>query len=545
MVDSERPSLVSRYYASEKLVLLIALLLGFWHAFTLQGPVSLPVINVTLADSRHVPLAVTLLLVISITFLIIEWKQSDLAARSHTLARFRYALVLLFAFGALWLTIPTLTEHTQFAEVPRFWYVVYVLIGLSLGPFLSVIILASLMIRSREEARQLNLRRVPVASQSQYVAWTPVFLALFAVYFLTFRYAPKPMFFAGPALTTVALVLALIDNLGLVFPSRDKRGRKIGYRDKLVRLKEIHSRHDYAYQLSHYRPKIDTQAASSPRELQESIRKHFAVQVRGKVDLRTRTLDQFTIEIVPINIGASSHEPENVTVKIALPNGGDDGVRVQVWPKDQDPPRDVLNLRLTIEALERHAQEFLRGNAADRWLSVDIARYAINGAVDEILQKAKPPSLLDAVGAGMQEVVAERLATGENPNEQGAGGWSPLLLATAHGYAQIVEMLLKRGANPDVSNLRQITPLMFAARYGHLPIAKLLIDFGALVNLQDEYGDTALNVAVRYGHEPLVRLLLKNRADVAITNRQNETALQIAYKTGHGSIARMLRKTTK
>lgn len=540
MTDATKTSLVGRYYAYEKLTLVVALLSIFRTVFELDDTINLPVLNLRLREPGHLLVVSTTVLLLCLTFTSIEWKQSSRDARRHALSRLRFGLTLGVALAALWMSLPALTAGTSLAGVSRSWYVAYVFLGLGVGELLSVLALSTLMIQSKEEALKVGLPRVPVATRCQYLVWSPVLAVLLLAYFLANHYAPVPLLMVAPFLTGLPAVLLLLSLAKRLFFGRDETGKRVQYRTVVSRLKEIHSMHDYFYLLSARRPSIIPPASASPAALQQSIREHFADD-SGTVGLRTQTLEEFHIEFYAKDGNAENRTPENRGVRIEVSSRSAKGLRVRVWPKEKkNAPRWSRELVLRREMLERHGENFVSERGDCEFTEGDLARYMIDESVKETLQEQVQSPLLAAASCGRQDLVEELVAGGQDVNERTAYGWTPLLMASAHGYPEMAKYLLEKGANPDISNVHGITPLMYAARYGNVPIARLLIEFGASLDVQDVYGDTALAVATRTGHEEVVRLLLEKGADREIGNRRGEKPLDQAYRVGYGNIARLL-----
>lgn len=539
-------SLVGRYYSAEKLTLLTGLILILGEAVGLDNMNRVPFLNVELRDPGKFILASTIVLLASVVFAVIEWKQSSEIARRNGLSRLRFGATLGVAFLALWLNLPTLTKKTSLVGIPRPWYGGYLALGLGIGMCLSILIFATLMIRTKDETIRLALPRVPVATRSQYIVWGPVLVALISVYVVANKYAPLAILPLAPWLTGLPILALLLGDVTNLFLGRDATGKIVSYRERLARLKEIHSMHDYFYLLnaqgSQAVSSVKVPASANPQELQEAIREHFAAD-SGNIEFRTQTLEEFEIRFYPKDSDGKNQTPENLGVAVQLADPSANGVRVRVLPKGkEDDPEYVKELTVRPEMLEQHASEFLLANRGRGFTMTQLLSHAINRSVVETLEQEVRFPLYAAACIGRQDLVEELLGKGRDVNERAAYGWTPLLMASAQGYQKMVKLMLERGANPDIPNVHGITPLMYAARYGNVPIANSLIDFGASRDLQDVYGDTALTVAVRSGHKAMVRLLLSKGANAEIRNRDGQTPLDLAYKLGQGRIARLLRR---
>ena len=545
MNKKEDNSLVVRYYTSEKLTLVIGLLLIFWHVLGIQDPMTVPLLNIKLHDPNKFSLATTLVLLILVTFTVIEWKQSSESARQYGLSRIRFVVTLIIASVSLWMTLPILTKETSLANVPRVWYLCYLALGVGIGTFSLLLAFSTLMIRSKEEARRLDLPRIPMATRSQYMAGGPILLVLLAGFYVMNHYAPLTLLPLTSWLTGLPIVLFLIRDVSDLLFHRDEEGNRVSYQERIAQFKEIHSQHDYLYVLNCHGNQaiaaIDIPTKAGPNKIQKAIRQHFAKD-SGNMELRIQTLENFNVRIFPKANNPENDAPENHGVVIERPDPKAAGLRVRVWPKKEDPPRNVKELTLGFDILARHLDEFIYSHKTGNCETTELVRYALNRSVEETLKQEIEFPLHAAVTMGRQDAVEEYLSQGIDVNERATYGWTPLLMATAQGYPKLVRCMLDYGANPDIPNLNGITPLMYAARYGNIEIAKSLVDFGAAINQQDVFGDTALAVAVQNGHESIARMLLSKKASVSTRNIEEETPLDLAYKRRQGKIARLLRQ---
>lgn len=149
----------------------------------------------------------------------------------------------------------------------------------------------------------------------------------------------------------------------------------------------------------------------------------------------------------------------------------------------------------------------------------------------------KPKTLIDAAAQGNIESVQTFLESGENANQFGSFGRTPLMAAAEQGHYDIVKVLLEKGANPAITrdyfdktalhlalekrhiqiaklllqhnadidalyrgvHREQLTPLAWACQNSDLDSGKLLIELGADVNKKFG-GNTALHVCAAQGN---------------------------------------------
>jgi ankyrin repeat protein len=154
------------------------------------------------------------------------------------------------------------------------------------------------------------------------------------------------------------------------------------------------------------------------------------------------------------------------------------------------------------------------------------------------------PELLDAIQANDKTAVKRAIKLGEDVNEAGSLGVTPLLLAIQYRKKEVIPVLLAAGANPNTPTRQGDSPLEVAIKeYDDFPIAQLLIQYGANINKQDEEtGDTLLMWAIINNKPAIVDFLLKNKADIKIENNDGETAGDIATQYANATIIALLKK---
>ncbi len=84
-------------------------------------------------------------------------------------------------------------------------------------------------------------------------------------------------------------------------------------------------------------------------------------------------------------------------------------------------------------------------------------------------------NLFEAVEAADAEEVVARLEAGEDINQMGPGGSTPLIAAARVGNTDLVEVLLAAGAEPMLKDDEQESALLKAAANGHRGVCALLL----------------------------------------------------------------------
>ncbi len=126
-------------------------------------------------------------------------------------------------------------------------------------------------------------------------------------------------------------------------------------------------------------------------------------------------------------------------------------------------------------------------------------------------------TLYEAVEAADGEAVLTRLEAGEDINQLGPSGSTPLIEAARMGNAELVEVLLAPGAEPMLKDSEQETALLKAAAHGHSAVCALLLPLAS----EDERGMArAFLGAVGQTHGPRVeRVERAEKQEGIVTDR--------------------------
>lgn len=117
--------------------------------------------------------------------------------------------------------------------------------------------------------------------------------------------------------------------------------------------------------------------------------------------------------------------------------------------------------------------------------------------------------------------------TGEDLEQKGFNGNSPLLIAALQGNAMMVSRLIDAGANLYAVN-NDFNGVLFNACYADSPeVIRLLIEAGADVNDTNEEGTTALMYAASASRSECVKMLLSLDANPALQNEDGFSAIEL------------------
>ncbi|MBE7209947.1 MAG: ankyrin repeat domain-containing protein [Gluconacetobacter diazotrophicus] len=144
---------------------------------------------------------------------------------------------------------------------------------------------------------------------------------------------------------------------------------------------------------------------------------------------------------------------------------------------------------------------------------------------------------------GQDDILAQFLEAGADPNRLDGRGYTPLILASYNGHEAASRLLVAGGADPDLSDGKGNTALSGVAFKGDLVLASALIELGATVDAPNHVGRTPLMFAVMFGRTAMVELLLAHRADphrqdgegvsaAILAERQNNVALSALLASG-------------
>ena len=468
-MDEMKLNLSARYYNAETTVWVLGAILVVSRFVGLAPSQPLPLLNVTLMEPQNFSRVVAALLAAVGLYLIVEWKQSSRGARDSYWALTRAGITILWVCVSLWLSYPIFTANTNFADISQAWYLGFLAIGFFLGAFVSILVFASLMIRTVREAKASGFPRIPVATRAQYKAWIPVVFLLLGAYYALAYFSPEVIKEIEVLIVGVPYLFMVSAGFASLCLTRDVNGVRIPYAKRIAQKKKIFDAHDYRYLLSRHGKDLEGNALinAKPQAIQQEIQDRFSVELSlSTVPFRVQLLEETQLRFYFKDGDIGNQSLENRGVKIQKSLGKQDLLRVQVI--FVDPEKKPNEMEIQTSLVEKHAEEYLLTLTLDADLTFkDILSYAINQSVIQTMIKQAGLSLHRLVEAGQEDQVEELLKQDIDVNERAEYGWTALLYASAQGYPRIARLLLDAGANPDLRNDLGITPLIYGARYGN------------------------------------------------------------------------------
>ncbi len=135
-----------------------------------------------------------------------------------------------------------------------------------------------------------------------------------------------------------------------------------------------------------------------------------------------------------------------------------------------------------------------------------------------------------AVRQGQDDLLAQFLDAGADPNRPDGSGYTPLILASYNGHAAATDLLLRRGADPNLPDAKGNTALCGVAFKGDIPLARRLLEAGADIDAPNHVGRTPLMFAVMFGREAMAAFLLERGADPHHRDGEGASATVLAER---------------
>ena len=403
----------------------------------------LPILNIALQDYQYFPHSVAVLLIIATAYLTLEWKLSSRRARNLYSSIVRRSVTLLMACGSLWLGYPLIAADTRFETVSPAWFFGFWAIGFSLGMVISILIFASLMIRSPEEAKTVHLSLIPKKTVQEYIIWIPAAMMLLVGYYVLWYLSPHITKGIGTFLVCVPFLFVIGEEFAWLYLSEDERGNRIPFAKRIAPLKSILYFHDYASLLDTHggemAKEVGFSSTTPPHMIQEKIRDRYSSKSGDRFYFHVQHQEAFQAEFYLKDGNETNLSPENKGVRFHKSHGKKNQLRVLIIP--DDPNEKQQEMEISISLMERYADEYLSTHTEESDLTFrKIISYAINQTVKKKMFEQEGPLLHRSVQAGQIDTVKELLGhEGIDVNKRAEYGWTALLYASANGYPEIAQ----------------------------------------------------------------------------------------------------------
>ena len=135
---------------------------------------------------------------------------------------------------------------------------------------------------------------------------------------------------------------------------------------------------------------------------------------------------------------------------------------------------------------------------------------------------------MEQVSAGLQQWLGEQGFEGDDLNQRGFNGETPLMTAARHGHLGHVIELIDWDVEINLQNNDGNTAVWLACYSANTHILQVLIEAKANINTQNVNGATPLIYAASAGRDKMVDLLLQAGADTQLQTLDGFTALDAA-----------------
>jgi len=151
----------------------------------------------------------------------------------------------------------------------------------------------------------------------------------------------------------------------------------------------------------------------------------------------------------------------------------------------------------------------------------------------------------NAAREGQDDLLAQFLDAGADPNRTDARGYTPLILASYNGHRSATELLIARGADVNARDEKGSTALSGIAFKGDLVLARALLAAGADIDAPNNVGRTPLMFAVMFGRTEMAQFLLEHGADPLRTDGEGNSARTLAERQGNGALLAAMRSPAR
>lgn len=571
-----KPTLSSRYYSAELLLLLLFGIIVFSRIFSLEID-KIPWLGVSIEEPRDMFRALGILQFCVFAYMYIEWWQCGQSETQNTRENKRLAFAILLLIFSVLLGYPLFFIGSYYERLSPWWLAVFLSIACFSGLVFSTIVCALLFIRTKKETRRLGLPKVPIIVKNVLGVGTGIMLTICSVLYVIWRYTP---FDTKPTvlwLTPVVFIATLIGGSLSFFAPRKTNNKHLSSGSVFNKWKETNNKCDYlncmldSTRLAEFHALLEKiPKKSSSRDLQKVVAEASKAAYNEAMQIprfSIASVDTPISFIVNMNYrdgitqgnDASASSPHIIELSSEIKRAR----TTVVFDESPSKPKKItLPSKIVQECLDiimadpNSRQKFFQmydtlttAIASKDRQSIDHQTEEYKSFIAYIIRQAvilqfvgNPlPSLfapaINGDVASIQTVLNEDVDVNE---VFPANGWTPLMHAVAQGHYEAAKILLRAGANTDIQNHQGVTSLMFAILYGNIKIAKLLYRYKANLNKQDIKGDTALMLGITMKNTACVEWLIEIGADVEKENKIGVDAIRLAEQTKQGELRRKL-----
>ena len=513
-------SLSGKYYATELTIWIICGCLCLLNLGIVNN-ITIPVLNLTLEDSIHLPKVLFVILFISAILLLLNWFEEE-AWKKRYLYKGRYY----FAWGISVLTsclaYHIITRQTPFENIQWWWWIVFAFCGLLYSSSVYHLTVVLKLIPSKDIADRLAIPKISLWNKIHFKFCIVIFIIGSLTTITSFYFANKNyiVYFVAEILV-IASSGFFQANAKKTFNREQQRNQ---YIDNLLYM---------MLNIDEAKKEIKIDHTDNTQTFVEKIHDHIN---EGFSTLKFQLLDEVHFEFTPeLKITNKTHPgAEEVTILISNQSGSEN-------------MKVLVPLRNWIQYLQYNKESDLVSKEEDLATLLEQTSLSVLFVSLFSLKNVNKEAGIVTLAMGGHFFILQQILNVHkiDLNQRQGRGWTPLLAATAQNHLNIVKLLLEHGANPDVANLIGATPLMMASHHGYNQICAILLDYGANINLQDELGRTAFFVATVCGHIGIIKLLIDHHAKIGIPNNEGLKPIDIAYRSSNGEIARIIRKHTQ
>ena len=241
--------LVTEYHKARSVVIVSASMIILRHlGITFKG--TLPILQLDILDDAKLPYILGCVLCYGVIRLLIEWFQSEPESRRRLPSRIDLSITIIFFFTAAWLVAKDFLPPIKLEDVSLWSSFAIIIVGIGMGEFLDISIFNLFLIRSKAEAEQLALPRVPVAIRASWRIGYIIIPAFLLVVLLS-RSFQKPMSELWLWLLYLPIILMFISGMSSLIFQRHRSidGKKISRREFIRKLRKGFDIHDAQYQI--------------------------------------------------------------------------------------------------------------------------------------------------------------------------------------------------------------------------------------------------------------------------------------------------------